>query len=113
MTPSSAKRHLLQLLTNLEKSEARLQKTGAPVVNGSARKFDLRTIEAINVLVHGLGHKPKRLTNKATKLLEEAGCNEIADDYVMLGNTDLRILLSDGAIEDLNLQAREQAAFDK
>lgn len=112
MTPSSAKRHLLQLQADLEKSEARLQKSGAPVVNGSSRKFDLRTIEAINVLVHGLGHKPKQLTKKATKLLEEAGCNELGHDYVILGSTDLRILLSDAAIEDLNAQAREQASYN-
>ena len=111
MTPSSAKRHLLQLQSNLEKSEAKFQKSGAPVINGSSRKFDLRTIEAINVLVYRLGHKPKRLTKKATELLEQAGCNEIADDYVMLGDTDLRILLSDAAIGDLNTQAREQADY--
>lgn len=62
-------------------------------------------------MVLGLGQKPKRLTKKATKLLEEAGCNEISDDYVMLGSTDLRILLPDDAIEDLNAQAREQASY--
>ena len=57
--------------------------------------------------------KPKKLTRAAKKLLEEAGCNEIAEDYVILGDTDLRILLSEAAIEDLNAQAREQAEFDK
>lgn len=112
MTPSSAKRHLLKLQSDLEKSEAKLQEAGISVVNGSMRKFDLRTIEAINVLVLGLGHKPKRLTKKATKLLEEAGCNEISDDYVVLGDTDLRVLLSETAIEDLNAQAREQASYN-
>lgn len=55
--------------------------------------------------------KPKKLTKAAKKLLEEAGCNEIADDYVILGDTDLRILLSDAAIEDLNAQASEQASY--
>lgn len=107
MTPTSAKRHLLQLLKTLEESEANLQKTGAPVVNGSSRKFNLRTIDAINVLVHGVGQQPKKLTKKAVKLIDEAGCNEIGDDYVILGSTDLRIILSDAAIEDLNAQARE------
>lgn len=57
--------------------------------------------------------KPKKLTKAARKLLEEAGCNEIADDYVILGDTDLRILLSSEAIEDLNAQAREQAEFNR
>lgn len=40
----------------------------------------------------------KKLTKAAKKLLEEAGCSEIADDFVVLGQTDLRILLSDAAI---------------
>lgn len=57
--------------------------------------------------------KPKKLTKAARKLLVEAGCNEIDDTYVVLGDTDLRILLSDAAIEDLNAQAREQAEFNK
>lgn len=111
MTPSSAKRHLLKLQRDLEESEAKLQEAGFSVANGSVRKFDLRTIEAINVLVLGMGQKPKRLTKKAAKLLEEAGCNEISDDYVMLGSTDLRVLLSDAAIDDLNAQARDQDSY--
>lgn len=57
--------------------------------------------------------KPKKLTKAAKKLLEEAGCSEIADDFVVLGQTDLRILLSGAAVEDLNQQAREQAEFSK
>ena len=55
----------------------------------------------------------KKLTKAAKTLLEEAGCSEIADDFVVLGQTDLRILLSDAAVEDLNQQAREQAEFKK
>ena len=55
----------------------------------------------------------KKLTKGARKLLEEAGCSEIDDTYVVLGQTDLRILLSDAAVEDLNEQAREQAEFNK
>jgi len=50
-----------------------------------------------------------KLSQAAHKLLEEAGCNEIGNDYVILGSTDLRILLSRRAIEDLNAQAREAA----
>lgn len=55
----------------------------------------------------------KKLTKAANKLLEEAGCSEIADDFVIFGQTDLRILLSDAAVEDLNQQARDQAEFNK
>lgn len=51
MTPSTAKRHLLKLQSDIEKSEAKLQEAGFSDANGSVRKFDLRTIEAINVLV--------------------------------------------------------------
>lgn len=57
--------------------------------------------------------KPQKLTKGARRLLEEAGCNEIADDFVVLGSTDLRILLSDAAVEDLNTQARELAELGK
>lgn len=55
----------------------------------------------------------KKLTKGAIKLLEEAGCNEIGDGYVLLGTTDLRILLSDEAIADLNAQSRELSEFKK
>lgn len=55
----------------------------------------------------------KKLTKGAIKLLEEAGCNEIGEGYVLLGTTDLRILLSDEAIADLNAQARELAELNK
>lgn len=57
--------------------------------------------------------KPKKLTKAAKKLLQEAGCSEIADDFVVLGQTDLRVLLSDAAVDDLNAQAREQTDFNK
>lgn len=52
------------------------------------------------------------LSAGAKDLLKEAGCNEVADDYVILGSTDLRILLSRKAVEDLNLQAREKADLE-
>ena len=55
----------------------------------------------------------KKLTKAAKKLLQEAGCSEIADDFVVLGQTDLRILLSDAAVDDLNAQAREMAELGK
>ena len=57
--------------------------------------------------------KPKKLTKAAKKLLQEAGCSEIADDFVVLGQTDLRLLLSDAAVDDLNAQAREMAELGK
>lgn len=56
---------------------------------------------------------PKKLTKAAKKLLTDAGCSEIDDTYVVLGQTDLRILLSDSAVDDLNHQAREEAEFKK
>lgn len=57
--------------------------------------------------------KQRKLTKAAKKLLQEAGCSEIADDFVVLGQTDLRILLSDAAVDDLNAQAREMAELGK
>lgn len=57
--------------------------------------------------------KQKKLTKAAKKLLQEAGCSEIADDFVVLGQTDLRILLSDAAVDDLNAQARKMAELGK
>lgn len=50
-----------------------------------------------------------KLSEAARRLLESAGCSEVADDYVILGSTDLRILLSRRAVEDLNAQARDEA----
>lgn len=47
-----------------------------------------------------------KLSKAAVVLLTEAGCSEVADDYVVLGSTDLRILLSHRAVADLNAQAR-------
>lgn len=51
-----------------------------------------------------------KLRQAARKLLEQAGFSEIADDYVILGSTDLRILSSKRAVEDLSTQAREASA---
>ena len=49
------------------------------------------------------------LSKAAIKLLQGAGAHEVADDYVVVGNTDVRILLSHRAVADLNAQARERA----
>lgn len=40
-------------------------------------------------------------------MLEAAGCNEIADDFIIMGTTDVRVPLSHRAVTDLNEQARE------
>lgn len=47
------------------------------------------------------------LTTAARKLLDEAGCNEVADDYIVIGTTDLRVLLSARAVSDLNAQGSD------
>lgn len=47
------------------------------------------------------------LTKAAEALLESAGATEIGHDYVIIGNTDVRILLTQKAILDLNHQARD------
>ncbi|WP_156181689.1 hypothetical protein [Pandoraea apista] len=50
-----------------------------------------------------------KLTQNAVKMLEAAGCNETADDFIVIGTTDVRVLLSHRAIADLNEQALEWA----
>ncbi|SAL06096.1 hypothetical protein AWB81_07443 [Caballeronia arationis] len=35
-----------------------------------------------------------KLTHPAVKMLEAAGCNEIGDDLIVIGTTDVRVLLS-------------------
>ncbi|WP_396330415.1 hypothetical protein [Burkholderia anthina] len=49
-----------------------------------------------------------KLSQAALRLLREAGATEIDDDFVVIGNTDIRILLSARAVSDLNQQARER-----
>jgi hypothetical protein len=48
-----------------------------------------------------------KLTQDAVTMLEAAGCNEITDDLIVIGTTDVRVLLSHRAVADLNEQARE------
>lgn len=50
-----------------------------------------------------------KLSQSAVKMLEAAGCNEIADDFIVIGTTDVRVLLSHRAVADLNEQAPEWA----
>ena len=49
-----------------------------------------------------------KLSKLALKLLDDAGCTEVSDDFIVIGNTDLRVLLCARAVKDLNAQAREQ-----
>jgi hypothetical protein len=49
------------------------------------------------------------LTQAAVKMLEAAGCNEISDDLIVIGTTDVRVLLSHRVVAHLNEQAREWA----
>lgn len=47
-----------------------------------------------------------KLSKAAIALLESAGCNEIADDYIVLGDgINVTVLLSHRAVADLNRQA--------
>jgi hypothetical protein len=48
-----------------------------------------------------------KLTQAAVKMLEDAGCNEISDDLIVIATTDVRVLLSHRAIANPNEQARE------
>jgi hypothetical protein len=50
-----------------------------------------------------------KLSQQAVRMLEDAGCNEISDDLIVIGTTDVRVLLSHRAVADLNAQAREWA----
>ena len=49
-----------------------------------------------------------RLSQDAIQMLTEAGFNEVADDFIVVGSTDVRILLCQRAVRDLNAQARER-----
>lgn len=46
-----------------------------------------------------------KLSKAAKEMLEKAGCTEVADDYIILFNSDVTILLSHRAVADLNRQA--------
>lgn len=50
-----------------------------------------------------------KLTKDAIALLEDAECSEIADDYIVIGNIGVTVLLSHRAVADLNRQARARA----
>lgn len=46
-----------------------------------------------------------KLTAAAKRMLEAGGFSEVAEDYVVHGSTDVRILLCRRAVIDLNAQA--------
>lgn len=48
------------------------------------------------------------LSKAAHQMLDDAGCTEVADDYIVLFNSDVLILLSNNAVRDLNKQAKEK-----
>lgn len=48
------------------------------------------------------------LSKAAKQLLQDAGCSEVADDFVLIGTIDVTVLLSHRAVADLNRQARER-----
>lgn len=51
-----------------------------------------------------------QLSKAARQMLEDSNCfDEVADDYVSVANSDIVILLTRTAVEDLNRQARERA----
>lgn len=47
------------------------------------------------------------LSEAAKQMLNDAGCTEVADDYIILYNSSVTVLLSHKAVADLNRQARE------
>jgi hypothetical protein len=51
-----------------------------------------------------------KLTKAAIAMLETAGCTEVADDYLILFNSDVTVLLSSKAVGDLNRQAADRPA---
>ena len=53
-----------------------------------------------------------RLTERAKKMLLDAGCTEVADDYLILHNSDVTVLLSNTAVRDLNRQANDKEKDD-
>lgn len=52
------------------------------------------------------------LSKAALSMLEDAGCTEVADDYIMLFNSSVVVLLSHRAVSDLNRQARDRAGAE-
>jgi hypothetical protein len=53
-----------------------------------------------------------KLSQAARRMLQDAGCNEFDDDFILIGNIDVMVLLSHRAVADLNRQARERAERD-
>ncbi|QKM48025.1 hypothetical protein B7760_02059 [Burkholderia glumae] len=49
-----------------------------------------------------------KLSKAAIHMLESAECTEVADDFIMIGNTDVCVLLSNRAVAELNREARER-----
>lgn len=54
-----------------------------------------------------------KLSEAARRMLDDAGCTEVADDYIMLFNSDVTVLISHRAVVDLNRQARDATVQSK
>lgn len=50
------------------------------------------------------------LSKAARQMLDDAGCTEVADDYIVLFNSDVTVLLSHKAVADINRQAADKVA---
>lgn len=47
-----------------------------------------------------------KLSQTARDMLEDAGCSEVTDEYLVLAVGNVKVLLSHEAVADLNKQAR-------
>lgn len=54
-----------------------------------------------------------KLSKAAIKLLNDADVRELGDDFIVIGNIGVTVLLSHRAVEDLNRQARDREATGK
>lgn len=54
-----------------------------------------------------------KLSQAAIEMLRNAECNELADDFIVIGNIGVTVLLSHRAVADLNRQARERLEMER
>jgi hypothetical protein len=54
-----------------------------------------------------------KLSEAAKRLLEDADVRECDDDFIVIGNIGVTVLLSHRAVADLNRQARDRDEADK
>jgi hypothetical protein len=51
-----------------------------------------------------------KLSQAAIEMLHDADVRELDDDFIVIGNIGVTVLLSHRAVEDLNRQARDRKA---